>query len=95
MMRRLLLIATAVMLLPGCSAIKGIFAPPEARIARYPQADDMQSCPAPGAPADGTLASLYRHSVNTAYLYHECRDRHDNLIEWVKRGEQNAAIPPH
>jgi uncharacterized lipoprotein len=71
----------AVLLLAACASN-----PPEPRMARYPQAADMQPCPPLEKPADGTLASLYRSHVSAAHQYHACRARHDNLVEWVKRG---------
>jgi hypothetical protein len=47
----------------------------------------MQPCPPPDKPDNGSLASLYRYGVSAAHRYHDCRARHDNLIDWVKRGE--------
>lgn len=78
-----IILCVAVIILCGCATID----PSRTRVSRYPQPDDMQPCPLLEKPADGTLASLYRHGVKAAHQYHECRARHDNLIEWVKRGE--------
>lgn len=82
------IILCAAMLLTACAGV------PEAPVlARYPQAADMQSCPPLDQPVDGTLASLYRSHVSAAHRYHDCRSRHDNLIEWVKRGIEAGNAP--
>lgn len=75
-------LTTAALLLSACTTPA-----PITPVSRYPQAADMQPCPPPDKPADGSLASLYRYGVSAAHRYHDCRAHHDNLIDWVKRGE--------
>ncbi|MHB0925086.1 MAG: hypothetical protein ACYC1F_01100 [Gallionellaceae bacterium] len=75
-------LTTAALLLTACTTPA-----PIAPVSRYPQAVDMQPCPPLDKPDNGSLASLYRYGVSAAHRYHDCSAHHDNLIDWVKRGE--------
>lgn len=82
------IILTAALLLTACAST-----PPAQILTRTPVAADIQPCPPLEKPADGTLASLYRSHVSAAHRYNDCRARHNNLIEWVKRGIDTGDAP--
>lgn len=85
------IILCTALILAGCATPST-----ETRVARYPQATDMQPSPPLDQPADGSLASLYRYGVNAAHQYNDCRAHHNNLIEWVIRGDPGEVPPaPH
>lgn len=83
------IILCAALLLTACAS-----QPPAQILTRSPEAADLQPCPPLDKPADGSLASVYRSHISAAERYHDCRARHDQLIEWVRRGIEagNASV---
>jgi hypothetical protein len=48
-----------------------------------PPADKMAQCPTLPQPASPNLTDLLANHIATAKAYHECRDRHQALTDWL------------
>lgn len=71
-----------LILLGGCAANPVAEAPK-----RFPPVEAMAACPPLDQASDGTLAEVYRAAVSAGHKYQDCRARHNELVEWVRRGE--------
>ena len=81
MFRLFLSASVLTILLSGCSTPQVVEIPPT-----YPPAL-VQDCPDQLPKAqDGTNHEILRTAVEWAQMYHECKDRHNALVE-VIRGE--------
>ena len=79
MCRPLLLLLSAWMLTACASGV-----PPTQGPILTPPEEDMATCPALAQPASGKLTDLLTDHIATAEAYHQCRDRHRGLIEWLQ-----------
>lgn len=88
-MRRSILLAlaaSAALTLTACASggprtMAPTLAPPAAR---------MAPCPPLPQPASGSLTDLLANHVAVAKVYHQCRDRHQGLIDWLKVTEKES-----
>ena len=74
-----------LILLAGCAASPVPVAP--VAHARFPPASAMAECEPLDRAADGTLAEVYRVGVSAGHKYQDCRARHSELVEFIKRGD--------
>lgn len=74
-----------LILLSGCASSPVSVAP--VAPARFPPASAMAECEPLDRASDGTLAEVYRVCVSAGHKYQDCRARHSELVDWVRRGE--------
>lgn len=84
-MKGWLSIATASILLSGCATTKEVPRVPEKP--RLPPPDAVQECPslADVDLGQGSLSDLAMALQRTADRYQECKSRHGELVDWVKK----------
>lgn len=49
-----------------------------------PPVSEMEPCQPLSPPLSGQLNDLLTNHIATARLYHQCRDRHQALIDWLE-----------
>ncbi len=49
-----------------------------------PPESEMQLCPALPPATSGTMTDLITNHIAVAKAYHQCRDRHQGLVEWLE-----------
>ncbi len=64
---------------------------PTPAISRTPQANLMAECPDVPSASSGKLPDLDANHKAAMRSYHDCKDRHQGLVEWVKKGANDAA----
>ncbi|WP_135621965.1 hypothetical protein [Solemya pervernicosa gill symbiont] len=61
---------------------------PEIPADRLP-ADMAQSCPAElPLPRSGSVNDLKSNHIDTAEIYHACKERHNGTVEWIRNREK-------
>lgn len=78
--RMLTLMLFAVLMMTACAS--GV--PPTQAPTLTPPEEELAMCPALPQPASGKLTDLLANHIATAEAYHQCRDRHRGLIEWLQ-----------
>ena len=58
--------------------------PPTPMPELYPPQSEMQVCEALPPPTSGALTDLLINHLAVARAYHQCRDRHQGLIDWLE-----------
>ena len=79
-----LFILIVLSMLAGCASFSP---PPTERIVRTAPADQTLPCLPPDRPVTGTLGDMAEAYTETATRLRECRQRHEDLVNWVKAGE--------
>lgn len=77
-MRSIIAILLAASMLPACAS-----GPQPTPPKRRPPPNLIIPCPALPQPESGRLPDLLLNHVETAALYHACRERQRALSEWV------------
>ena len=78
--RMLTLMLFVVLTMTACA-----FGPPPMQAPTLtPPEEEMAMCPALPPPASGRLTDLLANHIATAEAYHQCRDRHRGLIDWLQ-----------
>lgn len=49
-----------------------------------PPATHLEPCPPLSPPESGALTDLLTNHILTAKAYHQCRDRHQALLDWLE-----------
>lgn len=50
-----------------------------------PSQSDMQECPELQLLQSGIMTDLLTNHIAVAKAYHQCRDRHRGLVQWLER----------
>ena len=50
-----------------------------------PPQSEMQPCGALPAPSTGAMTDLLTNHILVAKAYHQCRDRHQGLVNWLEK----------
>jgi hypothetical protein len=45
---------------------------------------ELQMCPVLPAPQSSRLTDLLTNHIAVAAMYHQCRDRHSGLVQWLE-----------
>lgn len=83
MPKRILLLTmmvTAALILTACAS--GV--PRTTALTLKPPEADKAECPPLPQPTSGSLADLLANHVTVAKAYHQCRDRHKALTDWME-----------
>lgn len=89
MHKRILWLLTATLTLTACAS----GSQPTTTPRLTPPQSAMQACPALLPPMSGQMTDLLANHLAVAQAYHQCRDRHWGLIQWIdetdkaRRGE--------
>lgn len=81
MLKQILSMAIAALMLTACAS--GVR--PMPTVTLTPPASDMQKCPETiPDPASGKTQDLVANHVLAMKTYHECKDRHNGLVDWLE-----------
>jgi hypothetical protein len=79
----------AALMLTACAS----GAPPMQIPTLDPQASDLALCPALPMPQSGAMTDLLDNHIAVAKAYHQCKDRHQGLVEWLEKTRGPTGIP--
>lgn len=80
-MRNRMLLFSAALILTACAS----GAPRTPAPMLTPPETDMQPCQALQQPVSGQINDLLSNHIAVAKAYHQCRDRHQGLINWLEK----------
>lgn len=60
-------------------------APPTQIPTLFPPASDLQLCPSLPMPPSGAMTDLLDNHIAVTKAYHQCKDRHQGLVEWLEK----------
>lgn len=83
MNKNILLIALAISTLTGCAS--GVSLTEIKKPKLMVPASLTQACAVLPQPADGSRGELLNNHVQVAEAYHQCKQRHQALVEWTEK----------
>ena len=89
MPKTILLLMTAALMLTACAS----GAPPMQIPTLYPPASEMQRCPVLPMPQSSAMTDLLTNHIAVTRAYHQCKDRHQGLVDWLEKTRGPTGIP--
>jgi len=81
MPKTILSLLTADLTLTACAS----GTPPTQTPSLFPPESEMQLCPALPMPQSGALTDLLTNHIAVTKAYHQCKDRHQGLVDWLEK----------
>lgn len=81
-MRSLMLLTVTALTLTACASGRPPMPVPSPIL--FPPASLTEACPPLPQPATGKAQAVLENHVETARLYHQCRNRQQDLADWLR-----------